>query len=326
MKILGPWRRPRHRTVLPGSNLSEAAIGVAIRSCPGVQPRRSYSRLHTIIADSASFANSADRFANNFAANAAASVSGGFVAISSASATASPSSSEPGTVRLIKPRRSASLASNVLPVRINSMAALRPTFRGNRWVPPNVGMIPMFISALEKEAFSAARAMWMASTSSHPPPNAKSIDCGNDRFGERFDAPGHLVTGSHKVHHGLGRTGLQVSLERCDIGPGAESATHSATHSCENNRPDGALQFDAVQSGHHGGNQLVAKRVQFLGSVKRKDRDCAPILAQEDGQGLLFSSSIGSHFAPPFLKYHSAPLEHSTATLFRRITFSARRL
>ena len=47
--------------------MSEAAIGVAIRSCPGVQPRRSYSRLHAIIADSASFANSADRFANNFA-------------------------------------------------------------------------------------------------------------------------------------------------------------------------------------------------------------------------------------------------------------------
>src|SRR6266478_5637756 len=69
MKILGPWRRPRHRTVLPGSNLSEAAIGVAIRSCPGVQPRRSYSRLHAIIADSASFANSADRFANNFASD-----------------------------------------------------------------------------------------------------------------------------------------------------------------------------------------------------------------------------------------------------------------
>src|SRR5271165_4406680 len=69
MKILGPWRRPRHRTVLPGSNLSEAAIGVAIRSCPGVQPRRSYSRLDAIIADSASFANSADRFANNFASD-----------------------------------------------------------------------------------------------------------------------------------------------------------------------------------------------------------------------------------------------------------------
>jgi hypothetical protein len=29
--------------------VSEAAIGVAIRSCPGVQPRRSYSRLHAII-------------------------------------------------------------------------------------------------------------------------------------------------------------------------------------------------------------------------------------------------------------------------------------
>src|SRR5271165_2121455 len=69
MKILGPWRRPRHRTALPGSNLSEAAIGVAIRSCPGVQPRRSYRRLHAIIADSASFANSADRFANNFASD-----------------------------------------------------------------------------------------------------------------------------------------------------------------------------------------------------------------------------------------------------------------
>jgi hypothetical protein len=49
--------------------LSEAAIGVAIRSCPGVQPRRSYSRLHAIVADSASFANSADRFANNFASD-----------------------------------------------------------------------------------------------------------------------------------------------------------------------------------------------------------------------------------------------------------------
>src|SRR5258705_12082253 len=55
--------------LLSGSNLSEAAIGVAIPSCPGVQPRRSYSRLHAIIADSASFANSADRFANNFASD-----------------------------------------------------------------------------------------------------------------------------------------------------------------------------------------------------------------------------------------------------------------
>src|SRR5271166_783791 len=75
MKILGPWRRPRHRTVLPGSNLSEAAIGVAIRGCPGVQPRRSHSRLHAIIADSASFANSADRFANNFASDTASDTS-----------------------------------------------------------------------------------------------------------------------------------------------------------------------------------------------------------------------------------------------------------
>src|SRR4029077_2511891 len=38
-------------------------------SYPGVQRRRSYSRLHAIIADSASFANSADRFANNFASD-----------------------------------------------------------------------------------------------------------------------------------------------------------------------------------------------------------------------------------------------------------------
>ena len=63
-------------------------------------------------------------------ASAAASVSGGFVASSSARATAFPSSSGPGTVRLINPRRSASVASNVLPVRINSMAALRPTLLG----------------------------------------------------------------------------------------------------------------------------------------------------------------------------------------------------
>src|ERR1700758_5734824 len=75
-------RRPRHRTVLPGSNLSEAAIGVAIRSCPGVQPRRSYSRPHVIIADSASFANSADRFANNFASDMWAVESGSILGIS----------------------------------------------------------------------------------------------------------------------------------------------------------------------------------------------------------------------------------------------------
>src|SRR4051812_13360015 len=30
------------------------------------------------------------------------------------------------------------------PLRINSVAAFRPTFRGRRWVPPKVGMIPMF--------------------------------------------------------------------------------------------------------------------------------------------------------------------------------------
>ena len=52
--------------------MSEAAIGVAIPSCPGVQPRRSYSRLHAIIADSASFANSAERFANNSASDKSA--------------------------------------------------------------------------------------------------------------------------------------------------------------------------------------------------------------------------------------------------------------
>src|SRR5271165_6975194 len=39
------------------------------REEPAQRTRRSYSRLHAIIADSASFANSADRFANNFASD-----------------------------------------------------------------------------------------------------------------------------------------------------------------------------------------------------------------------------------------------------------------
>jgi len=53
------------------------------------------------------------------------------------------------------------------------MAALRPTFLGRRCVPPKVGIIPILISALLKVAVSAASAICVHSTSSHPPPQAK---------------------------------------------------------------------------------------------------------------------------------------------------------
>src|SRR5262249_4175120 len=58
------------------------------------------------------------------AQSAAASVSGGFVARSSASAIACFSSSRLVTIRLTRPRSRASLASNWRPLRINSVAAL----------------------------------------------------------------------------------------------------------------------------------------------------------------------------------------------------------
>ena len=58
----------------------------------------------------------------------------------------------------------------------------------------------------------------------------------------------------------------------------------------EDDSSDGVVEFYAVQSVHNSRNQLVAKGVQFLGSVQRKDRDGATVLTQEDGQGLLFSS------------------------------------
>jgi hypothetical protein len=56
------------------------------------------------------------------------------------------------------------------PVRMSSMAALRPMFRGRRCVPPKVGIIPMLISDLLKVAIFAATARWVDSTNSQPPP------------------------------------------------------------------------------------------------------------------------------------------------------------
>jgi len=68
-------------------------------------------------------------------------------------------SSSRETTRFTKPSLAASDASNTRPLRINSVAAFRPTFRGKRWVPSKVGMIPILISAFEKVAQSAAIAM-----------------------------------------------------------------------------------------------------------------------------------------------------------------------
>jgi hypothetical protein len=58
---------------------------------------------------------------------------------------------------------------------------------------------------------------------------------------------------------------------------------------------DGVVEFDAVQSVHNSRNQLVAKGVQFLGSVQRKDRDGAPVLTQEAGRDCCSVLSIGPH-------------------------------
>jgi hypothetical protein len=93
------------------------------------------------------------------------------------------------------------------------------------------------------------------------------------------------VTRSHEVRHCLGRTGLDVALECSNVGPRAESTTRPR----DNDSSDGVVEFDAVQSVHHSRYQLVAKGVQFLGSVQCKDRDGASVLTQEDRQGLLFS-------------------------------------
>ena len=84
-----------------------------------------------------------------------------------------------------------------------------------------------------------------------------------------------------------------MALERGNVGPGAEGTTCSR----DDNNPDGVVEFDAIQSVHDGRNQLVANRVQFLWSIERKDRDWAPIFTQEEGRGLLFSFSIGSHLS-----------------------------
>ena len=66
------------------------------------------------------------------AESAAASVSGGLVASSFASAIASRRRSASATTRLIKPKLAASFDVNTRPVRINSIAAFRPTLRGKR--------------------------------------------------------------------------------------------------------------------------------------------------------------------------------------------------
>src|ERR1700746_3972882 len=60
--------RPRHRTVLPGSNLSEAAIGVA-STHSGFRAEPSAADYSGAQRNSPPFVNSAERFANNSASD-----------------------------------------------------------------------------------------------------------------------------------------------------------------------------------------------------------------------------------------------------------------
>ena len=194
---------------------------------------------------------------------AAARVSGGFVASVSARSTVFAKRSELGTTRLIKPRRAASVASNVRPVKISSMAAFRPTLRGNRWVPPKVGMIPILTSALEKEAVAAASAMWVASTSSHPPPNANPFTAAIIGLGKDFDAPSHLMTRAHEVRDCLCRASPHVALECRYISSRAKSAARPG----DDYSAYCLVKLNAVQGSHNRENQFVAQSIEFFGSV-----------------------------------------------------------
>jgi hypothetical protein len=82
------------------------------------------------------------------------------------------------------------------------MAVFRPMLRGRRCVPPNVGMIPMLISALLKITLSAASAMCDQLASAA---EGQSVYRSDDRLRKGFDAPGHLVAGPHEMRDSFRR-------------------------------------------------------------------------------------------------------------------------
>jgi hypothetical protein len=137
-----------------------------------------------------------------------------------ASAIASSENSVSATTRLIKPRLAASFeVTNTRPVKINSIAAFRPTLRGKRCVPPKVGMIPILISAFAKVALAAASAMCWISVSSHPPPNAIPFDRRDNRLWEGFPRGGHLMARAHEVYDGICWSSLHMFLKPRDVAP-----------------------------------------------------------------------------------------------------------
>src|SRR5262249_33021163 len=98
--------------------------------------------------------------------------SGGRLAICRASGRGASSVSPSPVSWFTRPKVRHSGAGIWGPRIMNSSASVRPLSRGQRWVPPNPGMIPRFVSVWPIRAVSFSRRKWHAMAISHPPPNA----------------------------------------------------------------------------------------------------------------------------------------------------------
>ncbi len=66
-------------------------------------------------------------------------------------------------------------ASTISPVRIISVALVRPTMRGRRYIPPSAGTQPILTQTSPKRARSEARRKSDATASSQPAPTGFSM-------------------------------------------------------------------------------------------------------------------------------------------------------
>ena len=162
-----------------------------------------------------------------------------------ASAIASRRRSASATTRSIKPKLAASFDVEQRPVRINSIAAFRPTLRGKApntvegWHDPDINLGLRECSGLRRKR-DVSRFRQFAS-----PAERNSIYRRDNRLGVGFHAPGHLMARAHEVHNGVRWSSLHVFLKRRDVGSSTERSSSSRYH---NNNANGRVEFDAIET------------------------------------------------------------------------------
>ena len=212
----------------------------------------------------------------------AASASGPFSAMASASPRAVPGPSPGSASRLTSPSskpRSASIGS---PVSASSMATLRGSTRGRRSSAPPAATSERLTSGMPSLAPRAATIRSQASATSRPPATAKPSTAAISGLAEaRWVIPAKPA---------VSRVGTLAGHERLEIHAGAEALAGPGEHA---ERQPG-VGVELVQRGGDPLGDRGVDRVALVGPVDRDHEDPVAALGQDGSVALMrVSLSVG---------------------------------